>query len=88
MKNKLIKKNKIDELKNTIKKIKNDKDKIEQKMDLVIKELEELGIRTVDELPENETGICVIRSHGASPQVIEDIQKRGFEVSVNLHQSE
>ena len=41
LKNKLIKKNKIDGLKNTIKKIKNDKDKIEQKMDLVIKELEE-----------------------------------------------
>lgn len=46
----------------------------------VIKELEELGIKTVDVLPENETGICVIRSHGASPQVIEDIQKRGFEL--------
>ncbi len=46
----------------------------------VIKELEELGIRTVDELPENETGICVIRSHGASPDVFDEIQKRGFEV--------
>jgi len=46
----------------------------------VIKELEELGIRTVDVLPENETGICVIRSHGASPEVIEDIQNRGFEL--------
>lgn len=46
----------------------------------VIKELDELGIKTVDSLPENETGICVIRSHGASPQVLEDIQKRGFEL--------
>ena len=46
----------------------------------VIKELEELGIRTVDSLPKNETGICVIRSHGASPKVIEEIQKRGFEL--------
>ena len=46
----------------------------------VIKELKELGIRTVDELPENETGICVIRSHGASPDVFDEIQKRGFEV--------
>lgn len=46
----------------------------------VIKELEELGIKTVDALPENETGICVIRSHGASPKVIEEIQNRGFEL--------
>lgn len=46
----------------------------------VIKELEELGIRTVDELPDNETGICVIRSHGASPEVIENIENKGFEV--------
>ena len=46
----------------------------------VIKELEELGIRTVDKLPDNETGICVIRSHGASPQVLDEIQKRGFEL--------
>ena len=37
----LLKKNKIEGLKNTIKKIKNDKDKIEQKINLVIKELEE-----------------------------------------------
>lgn len=46
----------------------------------VINELEELGIQTVDSLPENESGICVIRSHGASPDVIEDIEKKGFEV--------
>lgn len=46
----------------------------------VIKELEELGIRTVNELPENETGICVIRSHGASPKVIKEIQDKGFEL--------
>ena len=37
----MLKKNKIEGLKNTIKKIKNDKDKIEQKINLVIKELEE-----------------------------------------------
>lgn len=46
----------------------------------VIKELDELGIKTVDVLPENETGICVVRSHGASPQVLDNIQKRGFEL--------
>lgn len=46
----------------------------------VIKELEELGIQTVDELPKNETGICVIRSHGASPEVIEQINNSGLEL--------
>ena len=46
----------------------------------VIKELDDLGIMTVDVLPENETGICVVRSHGASPQVLDEIQKRGFEL--------
>ncbi len=46
----------------------------------VIKELEELGIHTVDELPENETGICVIRSHGASPEVIKEVTEKGFEI--------
>lgn len=46
----------------------------------VIKELEELGIHTVDELPENETGICIIRSHGASPEVIKDVTEKGFEI--------
>lgn len=46
----------------------------------VIKELDDLGIMTVDALPENEKGICVVRSHGASPQVLDEIQKRGFEL--------
>lgn len=46
----------------------------------VIQELEELGIHTVDELPENEAGICIIRSHGASPEVIEEVTKKGYEI--------
>ena len=46
----------------------------------VINELEELGIHTVDELPENETGICIIRSHGASPEVIKNVTEKGFEI--------
>lgn len=46
----------------------------------VIKELESLGIITVDELPEDETGICIIRSHGASPEVFDDIKKKGYEL--------
>ena len=41
LKKKLFKKNKIEGLKNTIKKIQNDKGKIEQKINVVIKELEE-----------------------------------------------
>jgi len=46
----------------------------------VISELEGMGIKTVDELPENEGGICVIRSHGASPEVLENAKNKGFEV--------
>lgn len=46
----------------------------------VINELSNLGIRTVDELPGDGCGICVIRSHGASPQVFEDISDKGYEI--------
>ena len=46
----------------------------------VIKELDELGIKTVDELPKNETGICIVRSHGMAPQKIKEITDNGFEV--------
>ena len=46
----------------------------------VIAELENLGIKTLTEIPEKGEGICVIRSHGESPQVIKKIQKAGFEI--------
>lgn len=46
----------------------------------VIKELEELGIMTVEELPENENGICIVRSHGMAPQKIKEMTDKGFEV--------
>ncbi len=46
----------------------------------VIKELQELGIMTVDELPENESGICIVRSHGMAPQKIKEVEEKGFEV--------
>ncbi|MBQ4078027.1 4-hydroxy-3-methylbut-2-enyl diphosphate reductase [bacterium] len=46
----------------------------------VIKELDEMGIMTVDVLPENETGICIVRSHGMAPQKIKEITDKGFEV--------
>ena len=44
----------------------------------VIKELETNGIKTLYELPEKGDGICVIRSHGESPEVIEKIKQAGF----------
>ncbi|MGN0005447.1 MAG: 4-hydroxy-3-methylbut-2-enyl diphosphate reductase [Candidatus Gastranaerophilaceae bacterium] len=46
----------------------------------VIEELSQLGINTVDELPCGETGICIIRSHGASPEVIKSATEKGFEI--------
>ena len=42
----------------------------------VIHELEKLGIKTLNEIPERGDGICVIRSH---PEVIEKIKQAGFE---------
>lgn len=44
----------------------------------VIHELEKLGIYTLNEIPEHGDGICVIRSHGESPEVIEKIKSAGF----------
>ncbi len=48
----------------------------------VIEELEALGIKTVDKLfdPAPENSICVIRSHGASVDLIDKIKKMGYEV--------
>lgn len=44
----------------------------------VINELEALGIKTLKEIPHSGNGICIIRSHGESPEVIENIKKAGF----------
>lgn len=46
----------------------------------VISELEQLGIKTLYELPSHGDGICVVRSHGESPEVIENIKNAGFEL--------
>ncbi len=46
----------------------------------VINELEDLGIKTLTEIPKKGDGICVIRSHGESPEVIEQIKNAGFEI--------
>lgn len=46
----------------------------------VIEELNALGIKSLKTLPEHGSGICVVRSHGESPEVFEQIKKSGFEV--------
>lgn len=46
----------------------------------VIEELDTLGIKTIYEIPEHGDGICVIRSHGASPEVFEKLNNAGFEI--------
>ena len=46
----------------------------------VIKELSDMGIKTVSELPENDCGYCVIRSHGIAPETIDEIKNKGYEI--------
>lgn len=46
----------------------------------VISQLEELGIKTLAEIPEKGEGICVVRSHGESPEIFEKIKNAGFEL--------
>lgn len=46
----------------------------------VIKELDELGIKTIYEIPEKGDGICIVRSHGEAPEVFEQLKNAGFEV--------
>ena len=46
----------------------------------VIKELDDLGIKTIYEIPPKGEGICIVRSHGEAPEVFERLEKAGFEV--------
>lgn len=46
----------------------------------VIAQLESLGIKTLNEIPQKGEGICVVRSHGESPEVFEKIKNAGFEL--------
>ena len=46
----------------------------------VIRELEQLGIKTIYELPEKGDGICIVRSHGEPPEIFQKLEKAGFEV--------
>lgn len=47
----------------------------------VIRELDELGIKTIYEIPEHvENSICIVRSHGEAPEVFERLKNAGFEI--------
>ncbi len=46
----------------------------------IINELEDMGIKTVDEVPREGFDICVIRSHGASFEVFEQVKNSGLEL--------
>ena len=46
----------------------------------VINELEALGIKTINEIPKKGEGICVVRSHGESPEIIDEIKNAGFQL--------
>ena len=46
----------------------------------IIEELSEMGIKTVEEIPQGTNGYCVIRTHGQSPKIFENIKKSGLEV--------
>ena len=46
----------------------------------VIEELNALGIQSLKEEQKKGNGICVVRSHGESPEVFKKIEKAGFEV--------
>ncbi len=47
----------------------------------VIRELDALGIKTLYEIPKQvDNSICIIRSHGASPEIITQLTTAGFEI--------
>ena len=46
----------------------------------VVRELEELGLRVVNDLSEVTSGTVVVRTHGAPPDVLAEAAERGLEV--------
>ena len=46
----------------------------------VIEQLSALGIQTIDKVPEDGGGICIIRTHGAAPQTFRELEERGFKI--------
>ncbi|MFN2363651.1 MAG: bifunctional 4-hydroxy-3-methylbut-2-enyl diphosphate reductase/30S ribosomal protein S1 [Halarsenatibacteraceae bacterium] len=46
----------------------------------VVEKLEELGIRSVEDLSEIKTGVIIIRSHGVEPKKIEEAENKGLTI--------
>ena len=46
----------------------------------VIEELNRLGIETIQEIPEKIDGICIIRTHGVTPQTIQNLESKGCKI--------
>lgn len=46
----------------------------------VIEELNKLGIKTIQEIPEKLDGICIIRTHGVTPQIIRELESKGCRI--------
>jgi 4-hydroxy-3-methylbut-2-enyl diphosphate reductase len=46
----------------------------------VIQELDNLGIKTIYDIPQKGDGICIVRSHGEAPEVFNKLKEVGFEV--------
>ena len=49
----------------------------------VIEYLDNIGIKTVygiDEIPDNSNGVCIIRTHGATPDTIKQLEEKGCEI--------
>jgi len=46
----------------------------------VIEHLSRVGIQTIEEIPEKLEGICIIRTHGVSPQIIAELQNKNCKI--------
>jgi len=46
----------------------------------VIEDLNRLGIETIQEIPEKIDGICIIRTHGVTPQTIQNLESKGCKI--------
>jgi (E)-4-hydroxy-3-methyl-but-2-enyl pyrophosphate reductase len=46
----------------------------------VIEHLNSLGIQTIENIPDELNGICIIRTHGVTPQTIQLLQEKGCRI--------
>ncbi|MDI3546499.1 MAG: hypothetical protein PWR10_151 [Halanaerobiales bacterium] len=46
----------------------------------VVKQLEDLGIKSVDSIDEIDRGIVIIRSHGVSPEILDKAKEKGLHI--------